>query len=716
MNTNGSAGGTGSVKLEQYYPGMDDKHTLNSNGEFVHRTVRKLENTVNKLRSSREKQAHKVQDATQTSVYDRRVQLLQKHGNFQAAADSLNRENPNDRGGELSVIVDDSLETDITGIKSIATDALAGKPAGANPAGANPAGANKVVVSEDGLLRRSQKDLTIYLRQCIDLSKTPHTLHTLNHYVNLEAQNGGIRPEQATELRRAIRQESQHMARNLTKTLMTVQPASSSPADIYAAETTKLQFIHDLTTMLHSVAPEVLQNHKGTFRKAAVKAYIAGTNPLDPHPSRFKETQKMLDDVAGNRDDLLKPVLGMVSDQKTAKKAMDKAVNETALTLKVLQNQLDEVAKRSSGMQKAINQLEERQKELSQLTHELKAAVRDLDATEAKYQQLKNEAGSRLKRRFNLSYQWERRANRLEQKAKQKKVRLVQRSITHKQEQIREEKRVYTYHKMELRTLHKKFSDCMEVIKDSPTNPRAGIGTARHDKMLLELASRDLIEEPDLLAAHQHFSRLIRTGIPEDAITEMTTKYRQLIEEQQYDSQQALWIISNSYSSAAASNFEDKCVRETEFLTQHAELKPARNAVPQKTAKSPEEAIPVSLQLQAHLDKLNPTDNAGYSNTGVAGYIYGITEDYPELIPRVNQVCRFFLDGLENDGTAFANDPKGFNELFIDHYTALGVGIRALTEEQASGGDACKRMEEYLNAREAELGGFGSSDSSESSV
>ena len=78
MSMDNTPGAASSAKLEQFYPGMDDKHTLNSEGEFVSKRVRKLENTVSKLRGAKGRTAHQVQDHIQTSLYNRRTQLLKQ--------------------------------------------------------------------------------------------------------------------------------------------------------------------------------------------------------------------------------------------------------------------------------------------------------------------------------------------------------------------------------------------------------------------------------------------------------------------------------------------------------------------------------------------------------------------------------------------------------------------------------------------------------------
>ena len=687
MQPGNTTGTTGTVGLEHFYPGMDGQHTINSKGEFVNRTVRKVENTVNKLISDRKGQLQKVQDATQTSVYKRRIKTLKKHGDFHATAERLNAKSLKGRKGQLDIIDDKKLGEDIEAIKSIAKDSLVDKTIGNKKN-------NKIVISKDGLEKLTQKDLTIFFTQSINEAKTPHTLQTLNHFIDQGAKENGLSPKQLSTLKKALIKKADDMTRALPKTL------ESASGESHKIETKKLQYVHDLDSMLKTVAPGVLKVHKSTIQKEAVKAFINATNHLKPHESSFGETRKILAGIELDKKELLQPVLKETcKDTQQVEKALVRIDTAIEKTIKVMENQLAEVKNRTLALQTATENLSEYQQNLNQLTIKLKAKVRDLESKESEYNQLRNNAGSKLKRRFNASYQWTRRTNRIEQKALAAQKEQLQQQFKELEGEILGQKRQYAYQRAELVNIRKQYSDSQDVSSGDAIDPRLTIGNSKFAKVLSGLEARNEIEESDVVTAHQYFSDLALANVPEETINRMAEKYEQLVEKESFDGYKALWVISGSYTNASGSNFENDCAHEIAYLTEHAQLTPTRSAKLYKKS----DGQPESLQLESRLAEANPLDTADYSNSGIAEYVKEITEQNPQLKNEIDEICEFYLDGLEHDRKAFDNNSTGFNELFVDHYIALGVGIRALVDDRLSAKDACSQMTGYLQEREKEL-------------
>ncbi|MET4695067.1 hypothetical protein [Endozoicomonas lisbonensis] len=691
MQPSNTTGTTGTAGLEHFYPGMDDQHTLNSKGEFVNLSVRKVENTVNKLISNRNNQLQQVQNATQTSVYERRIKILKKHGDFHTSTERLNNNSHKGRKGKLGIIDDKVLKENIDAIKDIATDKLADKPIGNDKD-------NKIVVSKKGLKKRAQEDLSIFFSQSIDEAKTPQTLQTLHHFISKEAKENGITSKQLSALNKALINKADDMTRALPQTLLSASKKDNQPS--HKTETKKLQYVHDLHSMLNTVAPGVLKVHKSTIHKEAVKAFINATNHLEPHSSSFGETRKILEGIESDKKELLQPVLNATSkDTQQVNRTLVRINEAIENTVKVMKNQLAQIKNRTQDLQTAAKQLSGYQQDLSKLTTKLKAKVRDLESKESEYTQLRDNAGSKLKRRFNVSYQWARRANRIEKNKLGAQKEQLQQQFKELKGEILDQKRQYAYLRAELRNIHKKFSDSQDVSSGDAIDPRSAVGNTKFDEILSGLEARNEIDESDVVTAHQYFSTLAQSDVPEETIERMAAKYKQLVEKESFDGYQALWVISNSYTDSSGSNFEDDCAKEIAYLTEQAQLTPAHSPkLHRKTVNQPE-----SLQLESRLAKVNSLDTADYSNSGIANYVKEMSEQNPQLKAEINEICEFYLDGLENDLKAFDNNSTGFNELFVDHYTALGVGIRALVDDHSSAKDACSQMANYLQEREEEL-------------
>ncbi|AMO55782.1 hypothetical protein GZ77_08295 [Endozoicomonas montiporae] len=699
-----SAGATG---FEHFYPGMDKVHstkgnpesekfhTIDRKGEFNTRAVTKSDSAYKKLPDNRDTQLKKVQDQTQKSVYDRRIEIIQQHGNFQKTTQQLNTNTRTGRNGTLPILDDKGLQEDIAGIKSIAKDKLAGKAIGNEKD-------NKVVVSEEGLKARAQKDLTIFFTGSIKEANQPQTLQTLNHFIATEAESDSITPKQHQELKSILKKQCQRITKALPKTLKSFDITRGSKADFHQAEMTKLQYLHDLQSMLGTVAPRVLKDNESDIRQEAVSAFITGKNHLEPSSKSFRETHDMLEGIESDKQELLLPILSSTTKEKKFAGIIEGVNSNISLTVSVMERQLSENETRINALQSATNLLTEHQRELGQLTRQLKGAVRNIESRESNYQMMRANAGSsKIKRFFNISYQFARRHNRKEKALYETHKTELQQTIKDKQEQIQSSKREYTYQRMELGKVRKQFSDSMEVAPNSAVDPRSVVGNSGFDAILVDLEKQGIIEESDVSSAHQIFSQLSDNAISDQAVEQMAQKYRQLVEERGYDSYQALWAISSGYSSSSR-NLDSDFDQEIEFLESHANLTPARKATPK--AQEVRQPAPLHMEVASRLAEAS-SQNVGWSQTGVIQDIERAVNKNPHLQNEIGQICDFFLDGVNGSSKAFENYPQGFNKLFVEHYyKALDIGIKAL-EGNASVDDAISQMADHLKQREAELDG-----------
>lgn len=680
MSMEGTPGAASSIKLEQFYPGMDDKHTLNSEGEFVSRRVRKLENTVSKLRGTKGRTAHQVQSHIQTSVYNRRAELLKKHGDFKTATAQLEVYPFNNRQGKLDVLTDREMEAQIDGIKSIADSADASKEI-----------RGKAAVSPGKLKARAQKDLTIFFANGIKSARSPHVVCTLNHHIGKELQAGAITQDQANKLLGELEGKCKALAEALPQKLaeLSILEGEKDQDSLHKAETRKLEYLHELTVTLRILAPTQLEAHRETIRKEAMNAFETGTNHLSAHGDNLEITSARLKAITGNQEDLLAPILQDVSSKPA--KRMQQAIQATRTTVNTITRQLEDIPRLIKEQGQLLTGIQKVQKELAQVALQLKSCTRDLQQREAELAELRKNTGSKLKRRFNLSYQFKSRDIRKAVKRLKNRQKAIQESGNSKLGQIRQLKRKHSSNHGLITEKQQQFKDSLHILELTDQVTLADISNTLHGRQLLELQKNEHIQDIDVISANKYFSDLLDAGVPAKSIEKMMKEYSNLVKNHACDSSQAIWVIASSHNLLDASDLPPGCTKTLQLFRDNTWLPKLRT---DQKPQVEEVSVPFRRRFAGQLSGFMTSGTSAISSTTALKMVVQAIGEHPEMEESIQEVAQFFTEGLENDGKAFVN--TDFDELYNEYCGALDLGLKALTEEGVDVDTAYERMRDFL--------------------
>ena len=501
MDVNNKA--TGATPLEQVYPGMDDKHTFNSAGKFVHTRVRKVEDALCKIKRAKARKAHKQRNVGQTSVYERRITLLKKHGDFKKATTQLELQTFTNREGQLRMEPDPEMQECINGIKSIANDTHADQKVSSR----------KVIISADKLKKRAQKDLAIFFAESIKSARSPHTLCHLNYHIETELRTNAITERQAHKLREGLQGKCQVMARALPQTLESMTPDTyvTDPNIRHDAETRKLQYVHELTMTLQGLAPDLVHRHRKSLRDGAMAAFTTGTNYLAPDQKNLEVTNRQLEAVTENREALLKPVLEKVSKQSESK--LRTATRNTEAVVNAMKEQLEEIPKLQGLQKQLLEDMTNRQEALGRVTMAVRTNVADLQKHQESYENLKKNANTtKTMRRLNPSYQRKRAAVKKEIRQAEAKRNIAQQSGKDQLDQFRACRNQYANYQTQVDELKQQYGSSIKVLNLSPDTRFEHIEGSVLKGELDSLYSQGLIEEVDVVSTCNYFDNLAKKG------------------------------------------------------------------------------------------------------------------------------------------------------------------------------------------------------------
>ena len=680
------AKGAEALNLQKLYPGMDKEHVINSQGNFVNRKVRKLENTANYLNpSANQRKAHTDQHAEQEQIYKRRIEILQTHGDFTSVVRQIETSEFTNEGEKLEVTPSNKLETSISGIKAFAKTQTTNTD-------------TKAAISEAGLLRRSQKDLTLFFGHCLNSAQSPHAVFQLQHYINREAESKGISPGDQKTLLEQIDKKYDEMVKALPATLNQMTAPRSSPSNtVYIAERKKQAYVHELSVaMAKGQRNDLLKKSSRKLADAALQAFTNNTNVLKPHNNDLEKTLKRHKSIEESTKNYLSPVLKL-TENDSGKKMLKRAKEATLETVKTLQAQLNVIPKAVEGKKNSLDELHKLEQKAKVKTREAYKLATQYEQAENNYLELRRTAGSsKLRRRFNIPYQIKRHENRQYKKQIQDKQNVTREELKNISTKIVQAQNKYSLHQSHLSQLIKQFGDSVSVVHPTLPDPNKILKSSAYSETFNSLKNAGLLQEVDAIQAQEFFNKvdnaMLVTASVEYSQKPLADEFEKLVRNEGYSPREALWILENSMDENIPGEFERGCQTAINFLTDHAALHPERTV----------EAIPPYVQgIESELFQVNPDDVGSTSNAEVVQYFQKLTTEHPELSNEIDELCHFLIDGFEEDSEWV--DDNEMQDLFNDYFTAIQTGARELTENNGTMDSAFDIMTEYLAAREAEL-------------
>lgn len=679
------------LNLQKLYPGMDKEHVINSQGNFVNRKVRKLEKTANYLKpSATQRKTHTDQHTEQESIYGRRIEILNTHGDFTKAINQIEASEFTNKGGKLQVTPSNELEASIKGIKTFAKI----------PTSNNE---TKAAITEAGLLRRSQKDLTLFFGHCLNSARSPHAVFQLQEYINREVDSGGISPSDQKTLLEQIDKKYGEMAKALPATLNQMTASKQSPPNtVYSAERKKQAYVHELSVaMAKGQRTDLLKKKSRKLADAAVQAFANNTNVLKPHNNDLEKTLSRYKDIEESTKNYLSPVLKLTGKDSSSK-MLERAKEATLETVKTLQDQLSAIPKAVEEKKDSLNELHKLVQKVKVKTREAYKLADQFYQAENNYLELKRAASSsKFIRRFNIPYQIKRRENRQHKKQIQAQQRATRDEIKNKSTQIKQEQHNYSLHQLHLNQLLKQFGDSVDVVHPALSDPNKILESSAYSETFESLKDAGLLEEVDTILAQEFFNKVDNSilATPSAGYIQqpLADEFEKLIRNEGYSPRQALWILENSMSKEIPGEFEQGCQTAINFLTDHAGLHPERSV----------ETIPAYAQnpyvqeIESELAHVNPDDIGSTPNAEVVQFFQELTAEHPELSNEIDELCHFLIDGFEADSEWV--EAHEMQDLFNDHFNAIKLGAEELIQNNGTMDSAFDKMTNHLEIRDTEL-------------